>query len=678
MRAHKNLVALALVAGAAVMTSSPDAKAAFAFLCNGIDANGNSSGDGCGACNASTAARWEVGTVSFVYDRSTLPGGSGGVSSSRWASEISQGRSSWNAVMGLVLADGGDATQRQFGVDNGENEIFWITNANEWNNKVGSGINVALGVTIASNDRAFCNGGRSIFDADLVMNGVGEFDWSVSSSLSTLTHEMGHAIGLGHPCINCGELMAAKSQGFGLDPDGPQAGDIQGIQQLYPAPGLVGSGCSSDGACDSGLCASVGGTSFCSQTCSGTCPSGMICQNVSGEGQICVFSSTEIALPGESCGPPGCVDQCDLENVGPGCNMCIPINQAGTESQCFKGCNAQTQQGCDSGAGESCETIFQNDNVSGVCVGGGGTALRGQTCDQNTGCVADLVCVLNAGSTTTGTCLAECDKTTGSGCFNTENCIAAFSDGSAACFPAGAGVDGNTCNDVNDCARGFLCNFNEGKCRARCDQGFSCSSADDTCTAVANALGSICVHPNGGEGEGEGEPPPPEGQCRIARGNFDCAPGDACELADPGDFIGTCTGREGDARAFEICSEDADCNTGLCESGVCIRPCDVGECPSGFECDESLAPAGDPATGQPGLCMPSSCANNTGICDAAEGLRCVTSPTGDSVCAKDGTPVGCFCGAGAASKGDVLAGVVALLALAGLSTRRGPRAQRRR
>jgi len=177
----------------AAFAATPASAQVFRYLCDGIDANGNPSGDGCGSCTASNAARWEVGSVDFLYDRTTLPSGSQGVSSSRWASEISQDRASWNAVMGLVLNDGGNSSTRQFGVDNGKNEIFWILNATEWGNKVGGGVNDALGVTIAINDRNACNGGRSIFDADIVMNGVA-FDWSFNSSLSTLTHETGHAI----------------------------------------------------------------------------------------------------------------------------------------------------------------------------------------------------------------------------------------------------------------------------------------------------------------------------------------------------------------------------------------------------------------------------------------------------------------------------------------------------
>lgn len=662
-----------IAAAVAALSQAPAARAQeFRFLCNGIDANGNSASDGCGPCSVNTAARWEVGTVPLHYDRTTLPTGASGVSSSRWANEIAAARASWNAVMGLALSDAGNASFRQFGDDNGQNEIFWITSLNEWNNKVGGGVNDALGVTITQNERCFNGtgsdeGSRAIFDADIVMNGVG-FDWSFNSSLSTLTHEMGHAIGLGHPCINCGELMSATSQGGDLDPDGPQSGDIIGVQQLYPAPGLLGSACAGDFDCDSGLCASAGGSSFCSQTCSGACPSGMICTTVAGEGQICVFSSTEIALPGERCGPPGCADACDLSAVGPGCNLCVPLQN--NTSECFAGCNAQTQAGCNAANGESCVTIFSNDNVSGVCVPGG-TALRGQPCSEQNACVDGLVCVLD--TPTAGICRGICENSTGTGCFNNENCLAVFGDGSAACFPAGSAQEGDACGDLSDCGRGLVC-LNDDRCHQRCDQGFQCADAGQRCTA-ATGLSFCDPLPGEGEGEGEGEPPPPEGQCRITRGNFDCVPGIACELANPDDLIGTCTGEEGDTKTFHQCEDDEDCSSGLCESGVCTRPCDEGDCPDGYECDDDLAPAREPG-GDPGLCIPESCADDPGICDDSSGFRCVYTDAKRYACSKDGDAVGgCNCGTGNASGADAFAAAVALLGLGLL--RRGGRRQRR-
>jgi hypothetical protein len=662
-------LALALVVAA---TFAAPASAQFRFLCNGINSDGSSDPDCNEPCNASTAARWEIATVPWTYDTTTRPPE---ISATRWNNEIAAARNNWNAVMGITLVDGGEASFREFGSDNGENEIFWILSGTEWNNKVGGGVNSALGVTITQNTRCFSSG-RDIFDADVVMNGAG-FNWGPgdTSSLSTLSHEMGHGIGLGHPCAICDQLMSATST-FD-EPDGPQGGDVEGIQQLYPAPGRVGSSCSVDGDCDDNLCANVGGSSFCTESCTTTCPNGMVCFDDVTEGNICIFNSTEVSPPGGACGPPGCADACDFDTVGPGCNFCIEFTD-GT-GQCFAGCNAQTQAGC--GANEACSTIFQGDSVSGVCVPAG-TAVRGQPCGGDVGCIDGLVCAVTDGDN--GTCIGLCDADTGTGCLATEHCYVAFTDGTAACFPAGTNTEGADCNgnDFTDCVRGAVClgsvgNQADGTCFQRCDQNFECTSADDDCIALDGV--SYCQPPGvigegegegeGEGGEGEGEPPPPEGECRISRGNFDCPPGDACEVKD-GEDIGTCTGEEGDKRTFEVCEDGSDCRTGLCEDGVCTRPCDEGDCPDGYECDEDAAPARD-IGGDPGLCLPESCQNDHSICEEGDGFRCVY--TGNYVCAKDGDPVGCaHAGGRAAGNGNALAGVIALVGLALLGKKRRP------
>ncbi len=665
-----------LVVTLALAAASP-AAAQFRFLCNGINADGSSDPDCNEPCNASTAARWEIGTVPWNYDDSTRPPE---ISATRWTNEQIAARDNWNAVMGIVLTDGGSASFREFGVDNGQNEIFWILSGTEWNNKVGGGINSALGVTITQNSRCFSSG-RDIFDADVVLNGAG-FNWGPSdtSSLSTMSHEMGHGLGLGHPCAICDQLMSATST-FD-EPDGPQAGDVEGIQQLYPAPGRVGSACSTDGECDDNLCANVGGSSFCTTSCTTTCPNGMVCFDDPTEGNICIFNSTEVSPTGGACGPPGCADACDIESVGPGCNFCIEFTD-GT-GQCFAGCNAQTQSGC--GANEGCSTIFQDDAVSGVCVPQG-TAVRGQPCGGEVGCVDGLVCAVTDGGDN-GVCIGLCDNDTGSGCLSTENCFVAFTDGTAACFPVGTGEEGDACNglDFTSCGRGLVClgtttNQADGHCFQRCDQGFSCASDDDDCTALDADLsicdsGAVVGEGEGEEGEGdegEGEDPPPDGECRISRGNFDCPPGDACEVANEGDSLGTCTGEEGDKRTFEVCDDEDDCRTGLCVDGVCTRPCDEGDCPDGYECDEDRAPPRVP-DGDPGICVPEDCQDDHSICDTGDGFQCVY--TGDYVCAKDGDVVGCaHAGGRAAGNGNALAGIVALAGLTLLSrTRR--RAQR--
>ncbi|HEY4223051.1 MAG TPA: hypothetical protein VGO62_16955 [Myxococcota bacterium] len=680
------VLVVVVVAGALASFGAHAQNNDFRFLCNGIDANGNTPPpDGC-ACNAngSNAARWQPAQVQYSYDTGTRPSD---VSSSRWSNEIAEARSAWMSVSSLTLSDSGQQAIRQFGSEDGSNSIYWITSSSQWNSQVGAdSINSALGVTISLNDR--CHD-LSMLDADTVMNGTGAFQWHDDSSLGTLTHEMGHGLGLGHPCVECGQLMSAASGGgpsgcgdnpaICFDPTGPQAGDIEGITELYPSPGSIGSTCTS--SCNAGLtCKTVAGSSFCTETCTvggTTCPNGMVCSAVSGQGSICVFTSAPIAQPGDACNPPGCADACafgtnGVPEVAPGCNVCL--DGGGASNQCFAGCNTSTGAGCDAGA--TCEALTGAGSNAGVCAPGG-TALKGQACDENTGCVTGLECVLE--TATSGFCRASCDGGTGVGCDNTENCLAVFSDGSAACFPHGNVGDGGACTSgsTDECGRGLLC-LQDNLCHGICSQGYQCPSSDDVCEASTGSNLSICVGGGGegegegeggvgegeGEGEGEGGGPLGPGECHITRGNFDCPDASsACVVANNNDLIGHCTGQAGDVKTFGSCKTDDECTTGLCEDGVCTRPCDIGACPAGYECDAGAAPAGS-ATGEPGICVPKSCQADHTVCSTGDGFQCVYNETEHYVCAKDGAPV-CSCAVASTSSlpwtGVVGAGALALV-----------------
>jgi MYXO-CTERM domain-containing protein len=126
--------------------------------------------------------------------------------------------------------------------------------------------------------------------------------------------------------------------------------------------------------------------------------------------------------------------------------------------------------------------------------------------------------------------------------------------------------------------------------------------------------------------------------------------------------IGTCDqGAQGDTRTFGPCESDEDCDSGLCERGVCSRPCDADQhgCPDGFTCNEEQAPAGE-AGGQPGICVPESCQADHNICDKEAGFFCTYSPTGNYVCAKEGKPL-CGCSTSGAAEGGPWSGMVVLV-----------------
>ena len=632
---------LALAAG----FGSIDADA-FSFLCNGVDASGAVDlTDFCGDvndngrvdaadCTPQNAARWDELQADFRFDDAVRPPEE---SLSEWQQHQAATIAGWNTVQGhqLTLRDAGAAQFRSFGVINSENSIFWITNRTEFTNEVNGSPNSILGVTLAPYNCSGSRGRGGIADADIVMNGTGVFNWDQNSVVSTLTHEVGHAIGFGHPCTDCSNvaIMSATS-GFN-ESDTPLFDDQEAIRSLYPGtPGGLGTACSADNQCTSGPCVTVpiNGTnrSFCSQTCTSTCQNGLVCTTVAGEGDVCVFSNASIADIGAACGPPGCVDEC-TGAIGPGCNVCT-VNGAG--SNCFAGCTPSSGAGCsgddacspfgcngaaDCGAGGSCQNGACT-NI-GVCVPGG-SALRGQSCSDDVQCVAGVTCVTD-GAGANGVCLGLCNGT-GSGCLSTETCLFLFANDSenGACFGAGTGVEGDTCADFDDCGRGLICLG--GTCAQRCDRGFSCNGAQ-TCTAIASGNGmQFCSPVGGAEGEGEGEAP----ECLVGRGNFDCPAGQSC---DGGDCV---VGGEGPNATFTQCADNGDCSGGLCVNGVCTRPCDVADgCPAGYSCDNAAVDGG--------LCVPDSCNDNEAICD--DDFTCVYSPAQRYVCAK-GTPSGiCNC-----------------------------------
>jgi MYXO-CTERM domain-containing protein len=366
-------------------------------------------------------------------------------------------------------------------------------------------------------------------------------------------------------------------------------------------------------------------------------------------------------LPGEPCGPPGCVDEC-TGTIGPGCNICLDGNDGST---CFSGCVPSTGSGC--GDNEGCAPFGCSNSSQcgpgGQCSGGactntgvcvpGGSALRGQPCGGDIGCATGLTCVTEVNGQN-GVCRGLCTGT-GSGCLATENCLFIFQNeqSTGGCFPAGSGTEGDTCADFDGCRRGLLCLG--GTCAQRCDRGFSCSDDGQTCTAVTGGNGMRFCAPivGGGAGEGEGEGDgggEGEGggggddECDPRRGNFDCPVGERCDG-------GACVPGEGLVGLYGLCASDGACADGLCVNGVCSNPCDIdGGCVGGYRCEPDEIPGG--------LCVPESCREDEGICDA--GFTCEYSDAQRYVCARGAGGV-CNCasaGDGGASPWSGLATVV--------------------
>jgi hypothetical protein len=377
---------------------------AFEPLCASVNADGSVFDDGCGTCNETTAARWSPAAVSFKFDRNTVPS-SQGVSTAQFASDISAVIAAWNAVPNstMTVSDGGNATQRIWSnsVSDGEHDVFWTVDDNEWTNDTGFAPNGgALGVTTHGYSCSGGSGGRTSYsDADVILNGTpgltalfSQYDGVCGgrpcpSSQTVLMHEIGHALGLGHPCAACSDaLMVAK---IAVNEPEPLPDDEVSLLGLYGAARSLGEGCAGGGDCSSSTCGSFESTlSYCTQSC-GSCPSGFACD---GNNQCEFASFVDVALPGV--GQPcdfSCANDCFAfggpGSLQPGCNACLELNN--NPAACVAGCSKSTGAGCDSNS--FCSGVGTPDD-QGQCKAKRGV---GGQCLNDSFCVAGLACTNN-------------------------------------------------------------------------------------------------------------------------------------------------------------------------------------------------------------------------------------------------------------------------------------------
>jgi len=632
---------------------------AYKFLCNGMDASGNVSGDGCGACNASNAARWNPAIVTVKYDSQTVPPG---VTTAQWSAAFNDGLEVWSNVSGSILDldSGGHSSNRQLGANENLHEVMWLLTANEWRAEVGGGENGTLGVTLPRNICPY--GGqnfREILDADMAMNGTDAFDWSSScggwncaSMLSTFVHEMGHFIGLDHPCIQC-DWAVMSAQAY-TEPEAPLLDDQNGLRALYPGTGGgMGYGCDSQNDCNSGFtCITFNETQFCSKTCNqdGDCDSGYECTDVNGT-NYCTFATGNLAAvvgEGENCYQRRCEE--GLVCAGSG----------GTDYYCYRECDT------DADCAENQDCIGA-ENDQGLCVSTSGDAQVGQACGPESLCAEGLICT--GMDENSFFCRTECTPPSGPECASNETCFE-LQGGSGACLPMGNVQEGGICSDPMDCAVGKLCLTDSfdgtAHCYQRCDLGYTCDPSQ-TCveqggyfyctpllgsgTGSGDGTGDGNGNGNGnGNGSGNGgsntttTTPDGDENCNLNRGNWDCPNTHGCVDNGDEDEWGVCTeGAYGRGGTGDVCESGSDCNSGLCDRGLCTRPCDVNNpCDAIYECAADMLPD-DGAGGGTGLCRPVSCLSNPAVCPT--GTTCTYRDSfSRNVCAP-GSSSGCACSA---------------------------------
>lgn len=387
----------------------------YRFVCNGILANGEERNDDCGTCDERTAARWEDPQVRVVVADSPLPKG---LSLTDWHQVVKDSFKAWEidgSKLRFIKVEG--KNEREFGANEEIHEIFWITSKEEWRKLVGSGEFGTLGATLPSYSCSDHQTGRIIVDADLVLNGIGYIDWQVdcqnddcASVQVTLAHELGHFVGLDHPCAICSTSIMSARAGFNIFY--PLLDDMEGLRALYPdgTTGGFGFRCSKDKDCSVGkLCIDDGHAHYCSNTCQSDedCSHGSICQSRA-QGQVCTFVDGEKSggrKEGESCDNAPCIE---------------PMVCAGALED-----NFYCYMPCDDDGGCSGKKTCVNVGDISLCMAMKG---RGERCDFKDLCRDGLYCVFEG--LTSGACRAPCKM----GCRRNERCEF-LEGGERACMP---------------------------------------------------------------------------------------------------------------------------------------------------------------------------------------------------------------------------------------------------
>ena len=365
------------------------AEVPYRFVCNGYLANGVQRSDTCGVCNDETAARWANPNVPVVVDSSKLPSS---IPLDDWLTIINQSLQEWSNVAGssFNFIPINSKSMRMFGGNDKLHEIFWITDEQEWRRVVGSGEFGTLGATLP---RYICGGEvgskRVIFDSDLVLNGLSYVNWQVDCTMSedciavkeTLVHELGHMLGLDHPCKFCtNSIMSAQA---GNELIAPTGDDYKGLRTLYPSnhksKGHFAYPCESQSDCvNDFFCMRDKGQNICTSACSkdDDCEYGAFCAKGESDLSYCAFVSSAqipVAHIHEDCSKIDCASNL----------VCAGANK--TNYNCFKTC--EDNNDCPKNA--SCLSI--EPEVS-ICVQ---IAHISEACNSTKFCKEGLVCLFD-------------------------------------------------------------------------------------------------------------------------------------------------------------------------------------------------------------------------------------------------------------------------------------------
>lgn len=357
--------------------------------------------------------KWDLalGPVGYKVD----PAGSEDIPDDSENAAIARSFLNWQCVYcgsaynGLKFYFDADVPDRVVAAD-GNNAIFWIENEADWPLGPGTYSASILGVNT--------NGGGPD-DSDVIFNGIA-YVWSTDDPMtgdadveSIAIHELGHFIGLDHPCedeANPDTCIPADRTVMYPMWDGslvrtPRQDDVDGTCYMYPASKswcdgvkVVGEKCEKDCDCEEGARCLLGetGERFCSWTCESEqarCPRNMKCvlgpkSNPDGPAPgVCMRILDVSNLPPAAiCDRP---TQCASDNcsVVPALGTWVCVQPCTSDGQCPSGwsCNASRCVMADRGVpcpdpdddkGCGCSAIGGAASLFGLLLLGGLALLR--------------------------------------------------------------------------------------------------------------------------------------------------------------------------------------------------------------------------------------------------------------------------------------------------------------
>lgn len=452
-----------------------------------------------------------------------------------------------------------------------------------------------IGGDVPAGTRRFAGADGSLTRAEILLNAK-QFKWTTKSgTLATatadlqgvLTHQLGHALGLGHSRHADAAMYFYKTTAAGrvLSPD-----DAQGARFAYAASpkaeGDACDACTTDGDCAQGVClAWPDGYRHCVRPCSSSddCAVGTSCGSYA-SGQACLPNDGHCHADAASAG----LGQACASDLA--CGDVRFCQTGGSQGFCTAPCP------CNPGR---CVEF----STGGLCLAAGKRSF-GQACTVPSDCASGW-CL--ASLTGTGRCTAPCAGR-GNPCSKEGTCSA-----QGACELPGTLPLGWPCASGFDCAEGSCLEVSGAKFARICTK--PCSVASD-CPA-GTGCGKIGSDPYclpGGPPAIEGPCLTPGacgskmvcdtssidgvGACRALCAPYgddlDCPAGDRCVwVGDRSASGGACRGVVGGGVAGVACSRDAACRVDLvcagasASSAVCRPDCELSSgagCASGQVC----------------------------------------------------------------------------------------------